>query len=101
MGLNMGLNSVTPRCDSDLKGHQSTRETAYRTQPWYEAYMAALFESNRMEIVERIKRAELLMVHRERVLLDHREEVAERSALNMAFDALRALEYCLKMGPTQ
>jgi len=71
-------------------------ESAYQSQPWYEAYMAALFESDREQIRASIHRAELLIVHRERELLAGRE-LKEQRALDNALHALRALHGCLKL----
>jgi hypothetical protein len=70
---------------------------AYKSQPWYEAYMAALFESDRERIVESIRRAELLIVHRERELFAGPMDPKEQRALNNARHALRALHGCLRL----
>jgi len=68
----------------------------YRSQPWYEAYMAALFEADRGQMAERIRTAEQLILSRERELLAARAELPEQNALNNALHALRALQACLK-----
>jgi len=68
----------------------------YRLQPWYEAYMAALFEADRRQMAERIRTAEQLILSRERELLAARAELPEQNALNNALHALRALQACLK-----
>lgn len=72
-------------------------EVAYKSQPWYEAYMAALFESDREQIGETIRRAELMIVHRERELFAGALDAKEQRALNNALHALRALHGCLKL----
>ena len=68
----------------------------YKSQPWYIAYMGALFESDHAEIGERIRYAEHLIVRRERELFNRLAEPAEQHALNNALHALRALSLCLK-----
>ena len=72
-------------------------ETAYKNRPWYEAYMAALFESDRRQISDSIRRAELMIVHRERELFSDDFDAQEQRALNNALHALRALHGCLKL----
>lgn len=72
-------------------------ETAYKSHPWYEAYMAALFESDREQVRESIRRAQLMIVHRERELFSHDFDAQEKRALNNALHALRALHGCLKL----
>jgi hypothetical protein len=67
---------------------------AYRTQPWYTAYMDALFETDRKRVGERIKRAERLIVYRERELLGEKPGSQEQRALSNALHALRALRSC-------
>lgn len=69
---------------------------AHRDQPWYGAYMAALFESEPNKIQERIRRAEQLAVARERQLFLSPATSVERQALNAAIHALRALRGCCK-----
>ena len=83
---------------SDLRPHPKSTPTSelYRLQPWYEAYLAALFESDRGQIDERIRAAKQLILSRERQLLNTRAEPAEQRALNNALHALRALRMCLK-----
>ena len=68
----------------------------YRSQPWYEAYMAALFEADRGRMAERIRAAEQLILSRERELLAARAELPEQHVLNNALHALRALQACLR-----
>ena len=72
-------------------------EAVYKSRPWYEAYMAALFESDRGQIGESIRRAELLIVTRERELFTCVPDPKEQHALNNALHALRALHGCLKL----
>jgi hypothetical protein len=68
----------------------------HRGQPWYSAYMAALFESDGNRLSERIREAEKLMVARERAIFGQNTMEDERGALDNAFHALRALRFCLK-----
>jgi len=68
----------------------------YLGPPWYGAYMAALFESDRNKVSERIREAEKLMVARERAIFGQNTLEPERGALDKAFHALRALRFCLK-----
>ena len=68
----------------------------YRSQPLYEAYMAALFEADRGRMAERIRAAEQLILSRERELLAARAELSEQHVLNNALHALRALQACLR-----
>lgn len=68
--------------------------TVYKSQPWYRAYMAALFESDRDQIGASIRRAELMIVSRERELFAGSLDPKEQRALN---NALRALHGCLKL----
>lgn len=69
----------------------------HQTQPWYGAYMAALFESDRARLGERIRFAEQLILCRERELCTSLADTGERRALNNALHALRALGVCLKV----
>jgi hypothetical protein len=93
----MGLNSeeAQPRTEPHL--HSGVIEALYKSQSWYEAYMAALFEADRGQIVESIRRAELLIVNRERELFSEPCDPIEQRALNNARHALRALRGCLKL----
>ena len=56
--------------------------------------MDALFETDRKEIGERIKRAEKLVVDRERELLNEKPGSPEQRALANSLHALRALRSC-------
>jgi hypothetical protein len=69
----------------------------HRNQPWYDAYMAALFEPDSHEALQKLRSAEKLMTEREREIHNNTAAIAERSALERAFDALRALRMCLKL----
>jgi hypothetical protein len=74
----------------------ATHAAPYRLQPWYDAYMAALFESDRRRIGEKIRTAERLILIRERALMGERNDLSEHRALNNALHALRALQACMK-----
>jgi hypothetical protein len=67
---------------------------SYRSQPWYLAYMDALFESDRKHVGERIKQAEKLIVQREREMLGEKRGSPEQRALANSLHALRALRSC-------
>lgn len=68
----------------------------YRSQPWYEASMAALFESDRAQIEQKIRKATQLILFRERELLGERDDLSEHRALNNALHALQALQMCMR-----
>jgi hypothetical protein len=74
-----------------------TVDIPYRRQPWYRAYMAALFEADRKQLRERINDAEQLMAARQRELLSQSDDFSEQRALNNALHALRALWSCLSL----
>ena len=57
--------------------------------------MAALFESDRALIAERIANAERMVLTREHELLKRETDALEKHALNSALHALRALRTCL------
>lgn len=82
---------------SDIDGKEASVEISYRRQPWYEAYMAALFEANRKQILVRIRHAEQQILARERELLTHGNELSEQHALNNALHALHALSSCMQV----
>lgn len=92
----MGSDSVTiqPQTSS---GHTVHTKPVYTLQPWYDAYMAALFESDRPKIAERIKYAEQLILNRSRELRTGQPEITERRALDNALHALHALAKCLNV----
>lgn len=68
---------------------------SHRSQPWYLAYRDALFESDRNRVRERIRRAERLIITRERELFSLENSFGEQRALDNALHALRALRTCL------
>lgn len=68
--------------------------TGYASQPWYQAYMTALFEPDPGQVVERIKNAERLIVSRAREVFSQSKSALERNALDRALQALHALEFC-------
>jgi len=72
------------------------REAQYHSEPWYRAYMSALFESKAALIEVRIALAERLITARERELFNSRMATPELHALNHALLALRALAFCRK-----
>lgn len=92
----MGLNTEDARSSSGAQ-ISGVMEALYKSQPWYEAYMAALFESDRKQISESIRHAELLILNRERELFTCALDPKEQRALNNALHALRALHGCLKL----
>lgn len=69
----------------------------FRTQPWHMAYMAALFESDRGKIADRIREAEQLILKRERELFSGSAEPTEQRHLNNALHAMHALRACLDL----
>ena len=93
----MGLNTESARLRNESHLNTGGTEGDYKSRPWYEAYMAALFESDRRQIGESIRRAELLIVSRERELFICVPDPKEQRALNNALHALRALHGCLKL----
>ena len=68
----------------------------YHSEPWYRAYMSALFESNPALIEVRVALAQRLIVLRELELFNSRMLSPELRALNRALLALRALALCRK-----
>lgn len=91
----MGLDA-TFHSGSQPQLQSASQSTLYRSQPWYEAYMAALFEVDRGQMKERIRTAEQLILSRERELLAARADLPEQRVLNNALHALHALHACLK-----
>jgi hypothetical protein len=71
-------------------------EALYHSQPWYRAYMSALFESNTALIAVRIVLAQRLIAARELELFNLRTGFPRVRALNRALLALRALAACRK-----
>ncbi len=80
-----------------LQRKPETNEIPHRRQPWYAAYMAALFESERMQLRERIRCAEQLMLARERELSSQSSDSTEQRALENGLHALRTLWSCLNL----
>lgn len=74
-------------------------EALYHSEPWYRAYLSALFESNAALIGARIVLAERLIAARELDLFNSRMASPEVRALNSALLALRALALCRKATP--
>jgi len=93
----MELNVEGGRLRPESQLSSGLTDAGYKSQPWYEAYMAALFESDRRQIGENIRRAELMIRNRERELFTGPLEPNEQRALNNARHALRALLGCLKL----
>jgi hypothetical protein len=90
----MGTNATQIPMSSAVRHDSASPVAPYRTQPWYLAYMDALFESDRTRMAERIKYAEQLILRRERELFPSRTEMTEQRALAGALHALRALRSC-------
>ena len=55
-----------PAVGLETRSATMRREALYHSEPWYRAYMAALFESNAALIAPRIGLAERLIAARER-----------------------------------
>lgn len=91
----MGLNVMGVQSDVRPE-HTCASGPLHRLQPWYEAYMAALFESDRTRIADRIRQAESLILSRARELRNGQPDIAEQRALDNALHALRALTICMK-----
>lgn len=87
MGLNLPAYSMRP-------------EISFRSEPWYGAYMSALFENDAALAAQRIALAERLIDARERELFHLRTGGPELRALNGALLALRALAICRKILPS-
>jgi hypothetical protein len=67
----------------------------HRQEPWYQAYIAALFENDKAQIHERIQEAKRLILLRERELVNRTGDQLEIRSLNNALNALAALSNCL------
>jgi hypothetical protein len=67
----------------------------YSSQCWHAAYMAALFETDRRQMANRITEARHLILRREHELVCGSSDRAELNALNRAMHALQALRTCL------
>lgn len=68
----------------------------HRLEPWYDAYMDALFEYDPTRINPRIEAAEELIRRRQRELLPGPSNALERRAMKEALHALQALHFCLE-----
>ncbi len=90
----MGL-SVASQLPANIPQQTESPAASHRSQPWYSEYMAALFETDRRLMAERIKRAERLVVAREREIHLGEPDPREQSALTNALHALHALRVCL------
>lgn len=66
----------------------------YLFAPWRSAYMAALFESDRSQLPERIRFAAQAILQRQQELLQQPSDSNERRALHNALNALRVLRDC-------
>lgn len=93
----MELNTESSELRPGSPLNRGLMNAAYKSQPWYETYMAALFKSDRGQIGEDIRRAELMILNRERELFTGPLEPKEQRALNNALHPLRALIGCLKL----
>lgn len=81
----------------ETKTNAASLRMSYRSEAWYETYVTALFESDRAQIAQRIRRAEHLIVSREHELFAPFSDTPERRALNNALQSLRALGGCLNL----
>jgi hypothetical protein len=80
---------------SHFSPNENQVDLPHRLQPWYEAYMSALFEPDRRQIGQRIRHAEQLILRREQDLCQQPNQTIEQQALNNALHALKALRTCL------
>ena len=92
----MGLSGTKLQLSPDFRASQLRLEPSYRSQPWYRAYMDALFEADRSKVRDRIRRAEQLMLRREQELFSRSPDIDEQRALNNALHALHAFSACMK-----
>jgi hypothetical protein len=65
--------------ERDVSGPRSQTDAPafLSTSPWYEAYLAVIFESDRTGLGECMKRAEQLMISRERELFSREANLIE------------------------
>jgi hypothetical protein len=68
----------------------------HRTQPWYKAYMEALFEYDPARAAGQFRYAEELIGKRQRELLAGPSTAAERRAMKEAVRALQSVQMCLQ-----
>lgn len=94
----MATNSTNLQLRSEFQGNRMPDIAKQEPeQPWHAEYMAALFESDRTQIGNRIFLAERLIYRRKQELLDGKADPVEQLALNNAVQALHALRTCLGM----
>jgi hypothetical protein len=67
---------------------------------WREAYLHALFETDRARIYSRIMEAERVLARREHALFADSNGWAEQQAVTNALNALEALRNCLGLAST-
>jgi len=91
----MGLMGPAIQFQPTIQANGEAPAISHKSQPWYNEYMAALFETDRKLIGERIKRARHLILNRERELFGGQADPAEQRSLNNALHALEALRMCL------
>ena len=65
------------------------------TMDWHALYLAALFETDKRRLATRISSAERALLGRERELFTLANDTPEKTAVNNALHALRALRACL------
>ncbi|MGH9497907.1 MAG: hypothetical protein ACRD3L_02080 [Terriglobales bacterium] len=73
--------------------------SATELRTWKDLYMAALFESDKPRIAERIAEAQLAIVTRKRRLTLSATDVREQHTLDNALFSLEALRLCLSIPP--
>ena len=66
-----------------------------RAYLWRDLYRQAIFESDRTRIPERIREAEMALMHRERELYRTSGSAGERETVITALDCLEALRACM------
>ena len=93
----MGLNPTGIQFNSGVEKSPVPSGVMFRSQPWHIAYMAALFESDRSKISDRIKEAEQLILKRVRELFTGSADPTEQRHLGRALHALHALRACLNL----
>jgi hypothetical protein len=71
-----------------------------KSYAWKDLYVAALFESDKPRIAERIAEAQVAILARRRELTVSVSDVRERHALDNALFSLEALRTCLSILPT-
>jgi hypothetical protein len=80
-----------------MKGISSSQQCHDRA--WKDLYMAALFESDKTKLAERIATAQRAIGARQRALFTSEDDRHERQALDNALFSLQALEACLLITP--